>query len=138
MNSLIEEAEDLTARVARGLGFKNITHETTAAQAAAATPTEEHMSFATVVADVEAHVKAAFDKIGEVDHAALAGIEAIEAHPETGTLLADVGALIGINLPVGILTSALAPVKALLQAYGPQIDQARQAAAEAAAQQQAA
>lgn len=95
------------------------------------------MSLATFITDAEEHIKAGLAKFGEVDHEALTAIDALDAHPETGTLLHDVGALIGINLPPGILTAALAPVKALLQAYGPQIE-AQQAQQAAEAQQQAA
>lgn len=118
MSHLLEEAEDITATVARALGFKHVTHhQTAAAQAAAtATPTtEDRMSLLT---DVENGWNAAKGELAKFEAAlpgALEKAKAFEASPfaqlaekVAGTVLPPEAVTIAVNAADKVLDDLIA------------------------------
>lgn len=140
---LREDVEDLTAKLARELGFTHVIHhhETSAAQAAAAapTPTEEHMSLATLEEDLGNGVAAVKAEIARFEQN-LPGYVA-DVRKIAGSPLGQLAVTAAEHVAAGILPpEALAVVESgaaklfgdILSLYNPQGAQAPQQAAPGA------
>jgi hypothetical protein len=82
------------------------------------------------VAEIENDIKNVAAKFDQVDKTALGWLDAAMGNTEIAPAIEALGKLAGVNVPPGIITSILAPIKGLLAAYQPQ------QAADATGQQQ--
>lgn len=113
-----EDVEDLTAKLARELGFTHVIHhETSAAQAAAAAPTEEHtmsVSLTGIAGDIKNAIENADQWVKEVTEQHLPSILAMAAKYENSPI---VQALEGALLPPEVEAGIAATITALAKQY---------------------